>query len=99
MSQYTGDASSYPNAPTRDRLFTRWGQLKSERASWYAHWQELTSYILPRNGRYFVQDRNRGYRRHNNIYDNTGTRALRTLGAGMMSGATSPARQIGRAHV
>ena len=93
MSQYTGDASSYPNAPTRDRLFTRWGQLKSERASWYAHWQELTSYILPRNGRYFVQDRNRGYRRHNNIYDNTGTRALRTLGAGMMSGATSPARQ------
>ena len=93
MSQYTGDASSYPNAPTRDRLFTRWGQLKSERASWYAHWQELTSYILPRNGRYFVQDRNRGYRRHNNIYDNSGTRALRTLGAGMMSGATSPARQ------
>ena len=93
MSQYTGDASSYPNAPTRDRLFTRWGQLKSERASWYAHWQELTSYILPRNGRYFVQDRNRGYRRHNNIYDSTGTRALRTLGAGMMSGATSPARQ------
>jgi hypothetical protein len=74
-------------------LFTRWGQLKSERASWYAHWQELTSYILPRNGRYFVQDRNRGYRRHNNIYDSTGTRALRTLGAGMMSGATSPARQ------
>jgi hypothetical protein len=93
VSQYTGDASSYPNAPTRDRLFTRWGQLKSERASWYAHWQELTSYILPRNGRYFVQDRNRGYRRHNNIYDSTGTRALRTLGAGMMSGATSPARQ------
>ena len=93
MSEYTGDSSSYPGAPTRDRLFTRWGQLKSERASWYAHWQELTSYILPRNGRYFRQDRDRGYRRHNNIYDSTGTRALRVLGAGMMSGATSPARQ------
>ena len=93
MSEYTGDNSSYPGAPTRDRLFTRWGQLKSERASWYAHWQELTSYILPRNGRYFRQDRDRGYRRHNNIYDSTGTRALRILGAGMMSGATSPARQ------
>lgn len=93
MSEYTGDNSSYPGAPTRDRLFTRWGQLKSERASWYAHWQELTSYILPRNGRYFRQDRDRGYRRHNNIYDSTGTRALRVLGAGMMSGATSPARQ------
>ena len=32
MSQYTGDGTSYPNAPTRDRLFTRWGQLKSEQA-------------------------------------------------------------------
>jgi hypothetical protein len=31
-------------------------------------------------------------RRHNSIYDNTGTRALRTWGAGMMAGATSPAR-------
>lgn len=92
MSQYTGDGTSYPNAPTRNRLFTRWGQLKSERASWLAHWQEITSYLLPRNGRYFREDRNRGNRRHNNIYDNTGTRALRTLGAGMMAGATSPAR-------
>ena len=92
MSQYTGDNNSYENAPTRDRLFTRWGQLKSERASWWAHYQELTTFILPRNGRYFSQDRDKGHRRHNAIYDNTGTRALRTLGAGMMAGATSPAR-------
>ncbi len=92
MSQFPSDAQSYPNAPTRDKLFTRWGQLKSERASWWAHWQEITTYLLPRNGRYFVQDRDKGWRRHNNIYDNTGTRALRVLGAGMMAGATSPAR-------
>lgn len=92
MSQYPGDAQSYPKAPTRDKLFTRWGQLKSERASWWAHWQEITTYLLPRNGRYFVQDRDKGWRRHNNIYDNTATRALRVLGAGMMAGATSPAR-------
>jgi hypothetical protein len=76
----------------RDRLLTRFGQLKSERASWVPHWQEITNYLLPRNGRYFSQDRNRGDKRYNNIYDNTGTRALRTLEAGMMSGATSPAR-------
>ena len=93
MSEYTGDAQSYPDAPTRDKLFTRWGMLKSERASWLAHWQEITTYLLPRNGRFFRQDRDKGWRRHNNIYDNTGTRALRTLGAGMMAGATSPARQ------
>ena len=93
MSEYTGDAQSYPDAPTRDKLFTRWGMLKSERASWLAHWQEITTYLLPRNGRYFRQDRDKGWRRHNNIYDNTGTLALKTLGSGMLSGATSPARQ------
>ena len=76
----------------RSKLMTRWGHLRSERATWWAHWQEITSYLLPRAGRYFVQDRNKGHRRHNSIYDNTGTRALRTLGAGMMAGATSPAR-------
>lgn len=92
MSQFPSDAQSYANAPERDKLFTRWGQLKSERASWWAHWQEITTYLLPRNGRYFVQDRDKGWRRHNNIYDNTGTRSLRVLGAGMMAGATSPAR-------
>jgi len=92
MSQYTGDNKSYPGAPKRDKLFTRWGQLKAERASWWAHWQEITNYLLPRNGRYFRQDRDKGWRRHNAIYDNTGTRALRVLGAGMMAGATSPAR-------
>ena len=76
----------------RADLLTRWGHLRSERATWWSHWQEITTYLLPRNGRYFEQDRNKGHRRHNSIYDNTGTRALRTLGAGMMAGATSPAR-------
>ena len=76
----------------RQQLLTRWGHLRSERATWWSHWQEVTTYLLPRNGRYFEQDRNKGHRRHNSIYDNTGTRALRTLGAGMMAGATSPAR-------
>jgi hypothetical protein len=76
----------------RNELLQRWGSLQTERSSWWSHWQELTQYILPRNGRYFVQDRDKGNRRNGNIYDNTATRALRTLGAGMMSGATSPAR-------
>jgi len=81
-----------PSVP-RDRLVTRWGALKSERASWMAHWQEISDYLLPRSGRFFASDRNRGERRHNSIYDSTGTRALRILAAGMMSGMTSPARQ------
>jgi hypothetical protein len=76
----------------REKLFSRWGALKTERASWVPHWQEISNYLLPRSGRFFVQDANRGERRHNSIYDNTGTRALRVLAAGMMSGMTSPAR-------
>ena len=78
---------------TRRQLLTaRMGSLVSERASWVSHWREISDNILPRSGRFFVSDRNRGARRHNKIYDSTGTRALRTLGAGLMSGATSPAR-------
>ena len=80
------------NSTTRQELLQRWGQLKNERTSWWTHWQEITTYILPRSGRYFRQDRDKGNRRNNNIYDNTGIRALRTLGAGLMGGATSPAR-------
>lgn len=76
----------------RKLLLSRWGQLRNERDSWMAHWKEISDYLLPRSGRFFVDDRNRGDKRHNNIYDSTGTRALRVLAAGMMAGMTSPAR-------
>ena len=76
----------------RKLLLSRWGQLRNERESWMAHWKEISDYLLPRSGRFFVEDRNRGDKRHNNIYDSTGTRALRVLAAGLMAGMTSPAR-------
>ncbi len=76
----------------QEQLNKRWGALKQERESWISHYQEISDYLLPRSGRFFTQDRNDGRKRHNAIYDNTGIRALRVLGAGLMSGATSPAR-------
>lgn len=76
----------------RKLLLSRWGQLRNERESWMSHWKEISDYLLPRSGRFFVEDRNRGDKRNNNIYDSTGTRALRVLAAGMMAGMTSPAR-------
>lgn len=76
----------------RKLLAMRLAGLRAERASWVPHWQEISDNILPRSGRFFTSDRNKGDRRHNKILDNTGTRALRTLAAGMMAGMTSPAR-------
>jgi len=76
----------------RKKLTSRWSQLENERSSWITHWREISDYLLPRSGRFYLTDRNRGDRRHNNILDNTGTRALNTLAAGMMAGMTSPAR-------
>ncbi len=74
------------------QMTKRHGALKTERSMWIPHWQELSTFMLPRNGRYFINDHNKGTKRHNNIYDSTGTRALKTLAAGLMSGVTSPAR-------
>lgn len=77
---------------TVERCRERWEALKSERGSWMNHWQEISEVLLPRNGRFFTTDNNKGDKKHQKILDNTGTRALRTLSGGMMAGLTSPAR-------
>jgi Bacteriophage head to tail connecting protein len=76
----------------RQRVIQRKGALWQERASWIQHWREISEYQQPRLGRYMVTDVNKGWKRHNSIYDNTAVKASRTLAAGMMSGMTSPAR-------
>lgn len=78
--------------PLTQKLNTRWGTLKSEWSSWDADWKACSQYILPRTGRFLVDDHNKGGARTNLIYDNTATRAARTLAAGMLGGLTSPAR-------
>ena len=77
---------------TKAHVQRRWGALKTERSSWLTQYQELNRVLFPRAGRFTETDRNDGKDRFNQIYDNTGTGALRTLAAGMMSGVTSPAR-------
>lgn len=76
----------------RELTETRWGSLKLERSSWVGQWQELSRFVQPRAGRFAVSDRNKGGRKDQSIYDNTATRSLRVLAAGLMSGMTSPAR-------
>lgn len=82
--------------PDKTKFNSRLGAMQSEFASWKPHFMDISTHLLPRNGRFFVQDRNKGTRRHNAIYDSTGTRALRVLRAGLMAGATSPAQPWGQ---
>lgn len=77
----------------REKYQQRWTQLKNERSTWLPHYRTISEYLLPRNGRFVTTDRNRGSEdRFNTIVDSTGTKALHTLGAGLMAGMTSPAR-------
>lgn len=76
----------------RTHYLKRWSGLTSERSSWITHWQELGDHLLPRGARFYKTDRNKGTRKHQHIFDSTGTRSLNVLTAGMMAGMTSPAR-------
>lgn len=85
-------ADPKPNQTPRDKILTRHAALQNERSTWIPEYKDITKFILPRSGRYFVEDRDRGKRRDNSIIDNTATRSHDVLGAGLMAGATSPAR-------
>lgn len=77
-----------------DQYRRRKADLFQERESWLDQWRDINRHLMPRTGRFLVDDgkQNRGDKRHNDIYDNTATRAHSILAAGLMSGATSPAR-------
>lgn len=69
--------------------------LDDIRYSWWLHWRELAEYLLPRRMRWLYppgQNWNRGTPLNQNIINNTGTIAARTLSAGMLAGTTSPAK-------
>jgi hypothetical protein len=76
----------------RQRKLRRMQALKNERQSWITHWREISEYQQPRLGRFLVEDVNKGTKRHQSVYDNTALFSSRVLGAGMLSGMTSPAR-------
>jgi len=85
--------NSLPPKGKRSTALRRYLKLEHDRTSWRSHWMELSDYLSPRRGRYLMEKQStRGRKRNNNIIDNTATQAVRTLGAGLMSGMTSPAR-------
>lgn len=79
--------------PLTLRMAERFVTLKNEyEQGWRSHHELLSENFLPFGGRFHVDDRNIGDRRHGAIIDSTPLQAVRTLAAGLMSGATSPAR-------
>ena len=77
----------------RQHLEKRYAQLQLGKSEWEGHWRELSRYLSPRTTRFIAGDRQaQGNKRYNDIIDSTGTRALRTLVSGLVSGVTSPAR-------
>lgn len=92
--------TTLPLKGKKSALLRRYIKLENDRQSWRNHWIEITDYLMPRRGRYMVDSQNnRGRRRNTKIIDSTGTQALRTMAAGMMSGMTSPARPWHRRKV
>ena len=81
------------NETKRQRLNSLKKQVTKDRqSSWDSHYQELGNYILPRRYRLTSSEHNDGKKKQSYIIDSTGTRAARTLRAGMHSGSTNPAR-------
>ncbi|MDP2334807.1 MAG: portal protein [Reyranella sp.] len=72
----------------------RLNTLDRERATWFAHWRELSTYILPRRGAFLgaAHRPDRGGKRNARLLDATAMLAARTLASGLMAGLTSPAR-------
>jgi hypothetical protein len=74
------------------RYLKRFNALKTQRATWEAHWKDLGNYLLPRRVQWNISDHNNGRKVNENIINSTPLLASRTLSAGMMAGITSPAR-------
>lgn len=68
--------------------------MRMDRLSWRETWREISHFILPTRGRYFAVPNqvSRGRVKGPQIVDRTATTALYTLGAFLMAGITSPAR-------
>jgi hypothetical protein len=70
----------------------RMNSLRQQGMYWYSRWKDICSYICPTRGMFDEKMPNQGDSSYSNIIDNSGSIALRTLAAFMMTGLTNPAR-------
>lgn len=81
-----------PLTYTRERYQKRMAAMKQEMQSFIDHWKLLSEFVKPRRGRFEMQDRNRGDRRHQSIINSRATRAQQTAVAGMFNGTMAASR-------
>lgn len=77
----------------RKLLMQTLGHLKEERASWDSHYRELGRFQLPRVPRFFSSDRNKGVKRHRELYNDCATRAIRVGSAALIGGVMPQSKQ------
>lgn len=66
--------------------------LNEDRSTFEPHWRDIQRFISPRSGRFCLDEQNRDRKKDRYIYNSAATMASKTLGAGMFSGMTNPAR-------
>lgn len=89
MAEYSDNVTGLTG---KQKKLSRYAGLQTERSSWLPRWQEISRFLLPFSGRYTSTDRNRGDKSFNAIYDSSATWAHGVAAAGLMAGASSPAR-------
>lgn len=72
------------DSTNKDEIFRRYDELKSQRANWESHWQEISERILPRSGE-FTGDRTPGDKRTEKLYDATAALALERMASAIES--------------
>lgn len=72
------------------KLIARDTQLKADRGTWEAHWQEITDRIYPKRSD-FTTERSPGEKRQIKIYDSTPVHANELLASGLHGMMTNPA--------
>lgn len=82
----------YEKSHSKNYYEKRRQALTNERSSFIPHWMELSEFVRPRKGRFFISDRNKGTKKHQSIINSRATKALQIATAGMLAGTISPSR-------
>src|SRR3990167_8079030 len=77
---------------TTDQLIRRASRLKSARANWDSHWDELAHFMKPRS-KQFVGRRTSGEKLPATVYDSTGRESLQIMAAGFLGQLTNRATE------